>query len=661
MTHLPALVSDLALILILAGVVSLLFKRLRQPLVLGYIVAGFLAGKHMPYMPSVEDAGSVETWSQIGVIFLMFTLGLEFSFKKIIRQGAKPLITACLVMFCMMGVGDLVGHLFGWHSMDCLFLGGMLAMSSTTIIFKAFSDLGLMGHKFAPKVLSVLVLEDILGILLMVVLSGAAVSQTLQGTALAGSLLKLAFFLVLWFVVGVFVIPTALRKMRRLMNSETLLIFSLACCFLLVVIADGVGYSTAFGAFMMGSIMAETVEAERIERIVSPVRDLFGAIFFVSVGMLVDPAVLVEYWLPILVITVAILVGQGVLGTTSFLLTGHTLRTSVQCGFSLAQVGEFAFIIASMGLSLGVTSRFLYPVIVAVSIVTTFLTPYMIRAALGMHIPSITLRMPRVRKHADSEKGLWHELLVELSLQTAIYTILSVAVVGISLGALLMLTRTLFGHWPGNIVCGVVTFVLVSPFLRAIVMRKNHSDAWMSIARRGWGSRLLLKCTLLLRFVIATSFLYYVLEYLSPYRYYWHMLSAAILMLMICGSKHVKAISRRLENTFRRNLSAREEGIPNTENELHAFARLMTQENDEREAPLKLQHLRITASAPFCSKALRESRLREDYACQVVGVERADGTLLVPDPDYIVVAGDVLWLVGDGESLMRITNVTNGD
>ena len=335
----------------------------------------------MPYTPSVSDMSSIHTWADIGVIFLMFTLGLEFSFKKIVKMGIGPVIAACSVMFCMMSVGNMVGHLFGWGSMNSLFLGGMLAMSSTTIIYKAFDDLGLRQQKFAGEVLSVLILEDILGILLMVVLSALAVSRQFQGMELVGSLFKLGFFLILWFVVGVYIIPIFLRRTHRFLNKETLLVVSIGLCFLLVVIAGKVGYSSAFGAFMMGSILAETVEAEKIERVVSPVKDLFGAIFFVSVGMLVDPAVLAAYWLPIVVLCIAIIVGQAVFGTTSFLLSGQPLRIAVQGGFSLAQIGEFAFIIASLGISLGVTSDFLYPVVVAVSIITTFFTPYMIRAA----------------------------------------------------------------------------------------------------------------------------------------------------------------------------------------------------------------------------------------------------------------------------------------
>lgn len=654
MEQIPPLMSDLALILILAGAVSLIFKKLKQPLVLGYIVAGFLAGKHMPYMPSVEDAGGVETWSQIGVIFLMFTLGLEFSFKKIIKQGPGPLITALLVMLSMMAVGSSLGRLFGWGGMDCLFLGGMLAMSSTTIIFKAFSDLGLMQKTFAPRVLSVLVLEDILGILLMVVLSGMAVSQTLEGTELMGSLLELGFFLILWFVVGIFLIPTILRRTKRLMNGETLLIVSIACCFLLVVIAAKVGYSTAFGAFMMGSILAETVEAERIEKLVGPVKDLFGAIFFVSVGMLVDPHILVAYWAPILVLTLGILLGQAVLGTASFLLTGHSFRTSVQCGFSLAQVGEFAFIIASMGMAMGVTSRFLYPVIVAVSIVTTFLTPYMIRYSQHLNVPSITLRHPLLHSRGDVSESPWRQLLGAIGIQSSVYVVLTMAVSVVAMSTIYPLLQAMLPAPSSSIVGGLVCVALVSPFLRPIVMRKNHSAEWRTLAARSQRNRVLLTMLLVGRFLLCAFFVYNIVEYVSVYPIYWNIPIALVLTLMVCASKGVKRVSRRLEAAFHRNLSAREVRPASAENELQAFSRLITADAEEREAPIKLRHLRVEAGMPFCGKPLRDSRLREDFGCQVVGLQDTDDSLKMPDADYALQAGDVLWVVGEQRDLLRL-------
>lgn len=362
MSHLAPLIADLALILICAGIMTLLFKKLKQPLVLGYVVAGFLASPHLSFTPSVMDTANIQTWADIGVIFLLFALGLEFSFKKIVKVGGAAIIAACTIIFCMIMLGIGVGTAFGWQRMDCIFLGGMIAMSSTTIIYKAFDDLGLRKKQFTGLVLSVLILEDILAIVLMVMLSTMAVSNNFEGTEMLESVVKLLFFLILWFVVGIYLIPELLKRSRKLMSEETLLIVSLGLCFGMVVVAAHTGFSAAFGAFIMGSILAETVEAESIERLVNPVKDLFGAIFFVSVGMMVDPAMIVEYAWPIVFITLAVIVGQSVFGTLGVLLAGQPLKMAMQCGFSLTQIGEFAFIIASLGVSLKVTSDFLYPI-----------------------------------------------------------------------------------------------------------------------------------------------------------------------------------------------------------------------------------------------------------------------------------------------------------
>ena len=390
MSQLEPLIADLALILICAGVMTLLFKSLKQPIVLGYIVAGFLASPNMTYMPSVTDMEGIHLWSDIGVIFLLFALGLEFSFKKILKMGAAPIIAAFFIILGMMYVGSFTGSLFGWKEMDCIYLGGMLAMSSTTIIFKAFDDMGLRSERFASLVLSVLIIEDILAIVLMVMLSTLAVSKEFEGSQMLASILQLGLYLVLWFTVGLYFIPMVLRKLKHLMNDETLLITALALCFGMVVAASAAGFSAAFGAFVMGSILAETVEAEKIEHLVAPVKNLFGAVFFVSVGMMVDVNLIIEYIVPILCIILAIMLGQTILSTCSFLLSGQSLKTSMRCSFSLTQIGEFAFILATLGTSLHVTSDFLYPIVVAVSVFTTFTTPYMIRLAE----PSIPSSLP---------------------------------------------------------------------------------------------------------------------------------------------------------------------------------------------------------------------------------------------------------------------------
>lgn len=662
MSHLPPLISDLAFILILAGFVTILFKRLRQPLVLGYIVAGFLAGPHMPYTPSVTDMSSVTTWADIGVIFLMFTLGLEFSFKKIVKMGGGPIVAACTVMFCMIGVGSVVGHLFGWGSMDSLFLGGMLAMSSTTIIYKAFDDLGIRQQKFAGEVLSVLILEDILGILLMVVLSALAASRQFEGIELVGSMFKLAFFLILWFVVGVYLVPLFLRRAGRWMNKETLLIVSIGLCFLLVVLASKAGYSSAFGAFMMGSILAETLEAESIEHVVSPVKDLFGAIFFVSVGMLVNPAVLTDYWPAILAIVAAIITGQAVFGTMSFLISGQPLSVAVRGGFSLAQIGEFAFIIASLGVSLGVTGEFLYPVVVAVSIITTFLTPYMIRASvpaaawLEKRMPTAVLRHidvhsadRRHRPHPHGESAgrhLWKRLLTALISQVGAYLTLSVAVVLMALSVLLPLCRGLLPHWPANAACGLLSLLAAAPFLRAIVMRKNHSEEWKMLQRRGRFTRFALWLTVTVRFVIAAAVVFYLLNFLSPFPSLLHIAAAALFVAAFIASRRVKWLSIRLERTFLQNLRQREvKARHDSKQAKPGYAGRLESRN------VHIAQMQLPPFSLWAGHTLAELSIGHNNGVLIAALVRGGRRLNIPDGETRLYPGDLIEAIGDDESL----------
>ncbi|MBQ7513468.1 MAG: cation:proton antiporter, partial [Prevotella sp.] len=523
MAELAPMIHDLALMLIVAGIVTLIFKRLKQPLVLGYIVAGFLVSPHMPYTASVADTENIHLWADIGVMFLLFSLGLDFSFKKILKMGASPIISTVTIIFCMSMLGVLTGHAFGWSKMDCIFLGGMLAMSSTTIIYKAFDDLGLRQQQFAGLVMSVLILEDILAIVMMVMLSAIASGSNPDGGQMLGSVMKIGFFLVLWLVVGIFAIPLFLRSVRRLINNEVLLVVSLGLCCAMAVLSTQVGFSSAFGAFIMGSILAETVEAEKIERLVEPVKNLFGAIFFVSVGMLVDPHILLSYALPIIALVLTILVGQAVFGSLAFMLGGESLKSAMRCGFSMAQIGEFSFIIASLGLSLGVISDFLYPVVVAVSVITTFLTPYMIRLALPVYgaiehkLPSRLIRLLNLLSvsHPNSqEKSLWKRLLTQMTMNTLVYSILSMATIALMFTFVLPFTRKLLPgwelHWYANAITGVLTVLLISPFLRAMVMKKNRSEEWKTLWNESNRNRLPLLFTILVRVMIAVSFIFYI-------------------------------------------------------------------------------------------------------------------------------------------------------
>lgn len=749
MSELPNLVKDLALILIVAGVVTLLFKKLKQPLVLGYIVAGFLVSPHMPYTMSVVDKADIQTWADIGVIFLLFSLGLDFSFKKILKMGMTPVIAALTIIFSMMVTGMLAGHAFGWSRMDCIFLGGMLAMSSTTIIYKAFDDMGLRQQRFAGLVMSVLILEDVLAIVMMVMLSAMA-----GGTADGGgemlmlqSVIKIGFFLILWFVVGIFAIPLFLRSTRKLMNDETMVIVALGLCCAMAWVSTTVGFSSAFGAFVMGSILAETIEADKIVRLVEPVKNLFGAIFFVSVGMLVDPKILADYALPIVALVLAILFGQSVFGSLGYLFSGQTLKTSMRCGFSMAQIGEFAFIIASLGLSLGVIGNFLYPVVVAVSVITTFLTPYMIQAAdpaYGFLERKLPKRWVRRLSHLGSsmegtqqEQSLWRIYLRKIAVNTLIYSILTAAVTTLMLTFSLPLLRKILPHWWANGACGVLLLALIAPFLRAIIVKNNHSEEFKALWTERRINRLPLTFTVLVRVAIAASFLFYICNYLARFQNAIVITLALIMLTLMVLSRGLKRRSIRLERLFVQNLRSRDiaaqvkgyrrplfeghlldrdlhisdfevpedsafcgrplhdlrlrnrygvhvssilrgrqrinipggstvifpgdriQAIGNDE-QLHAFGEglrreLVPEDAEIEKREMKLRQIILRESSPFIGKSLRESGIRDQYNCMVVGVEEGQKNLTLINPKRKFEQGDTLWVVGEQLAIDELT------
>ena len=573
MSQLEPLIADLALILICAGVMMLLFKRLKQPLVLGYIMAGVIASSKLPYVPHVTDMHGIHIWSEIGVIFLLFALGLEFSFKKILRMGAAPIIAAVIIIFGMMYVGSLTGYLFGWSDMDCIYLGGMLAMSSTTIIFKAFDDMGLRQKHFAGLVLSVLIIEDILAIVLMVMLSTMAVSKKFEGTQMLLSLLQLGFFLVLWFVVGIYLIPLFLKKVRGLMNDETLLITALALCFGMVVFASAVGFSAAFGAFVMGSILSETVEAQKIEHLVSPVKNLFGAIFFVSVGMMVDVALIVEYIVPILSIIIAIMLGQTIFSTFAFLISGQSLKTSMQCSFSLTQIGEFAFILATLGTSLHVTSDFLYPIVVAVSVFTTFTTPYMIRLAepaykvLERILPQSWMQKLEQRQAAqqiekpetDEMHELWRSEFKNYVMILLINIVLCLAVIALMYyyGAPLIM-EFLPEPWSGVAIAAVTLFIC-APFIWALMRQGGESDNVNRLWEEGsYVLRIKISALGLLRIAIGAAIIAYIIGNTLPKSGMLGIFAVIAITFFIFISRRAERRSTRLTKTFTENLNERD-------------------------------------------------------------------------------------------------------
>ena len=549
---------------------TLLFKSLKQPIVLGYIVAGFLASPNMPYMPSVTDMHGIHVWSEIGVIFLLFALGLEFSFKKILKMGAAPIIAAVSIILAMMYVGACVGELFGWSQMDCIFLGGMLAMSSTTIIFKAFDDMGLRQKRFAGLVLSVLIIEDILAIVLMVMLSTLAVSKEFEGTQMLNSILQLGLYLVLWFTVGLYFIPLALRKLKPLMNDETMLITALALCFGMVVAASAAGFSAAFGAFVMGSILAETVEAEKIEHLVAPVKNLFGAIFFVSVGMMVDVALIIEYIVPIVSIIAAVMLGQTILSTCGFLLSGQSLKTSMQCSFSLTQIGEFAFILATLGTSLGVTSDFLYPIVVAVSVFTTFTTPYMIRLAepaynaLARLLPAKWIaKLERNTDEKDEQapdelQQIWNSCFKRFIFNMLINSVICIAIMAIMLYYGQPIVSSMVPAEWVHPVTALIALILCAPFLWMLLRAGGDGPEVDKLWESGARWRIRLTAYGLLRILITAVFVSYFVDYAMPWSRWLGMFALVAILFIIYFSSALEKQSNRLVQNFTDNLSARE-------------------------------------------------------------------------------------------------------
>ena len=589
-------------------------------------------------------------------MFLLFSLGLDFSFKKILKMGASPVISTCTIIFCMSMLGVLVGYSFGWSKMDCIFLGGMLAMSSTTIIYKAFDDLGLRQQQFAGLVMSVLILEDILAIVMMVMLSAIASGNNPDGGQMLGSIMKIGFFLILWLIVGIFAVPLFLKQVRKLINNEVLLVVSLGLCCAMAVFSTKVGFSSAFGAFSMGSILAETIEAEKIEKLVEPVKNLFGAVFFVSVGMLVDPKILVDYAGPIALLVLTILVGQAVFGTFSFMLGGESLKSAMRCGFSMAQIGEFSFIIASLGLSLGVISDFLYPVVVAVSVITTFLTPYMIRLAtpvysrLERHLPKRliqSLNRLSMSNAPTHEQSKWKKLLMQMGVNTLIYSILSMAAIAVMFTFFLPFMRELLAgagdNLYANAIVGIVTVIIIAPFLRAMVMKKNRSEEWRALWAESNRNRLPLIFTIIVRAVIAIAFIFYICHKLSHFTNALMITIGVIVVALIVVSRAVKRRSITLERLFVQNLRSRD-----IEAQVHGKKRPLY-EGRLLDRDIHIADFQVPFNSMWMGSTLKQLDLGRKYGVHISSIMRGGMRINIPDGDYVIFPYDVLQVIGSDE------------
>ncbi|MBP4141842.1 cation:proton antiporter [Flavobacterium sp. I-SCBP12n] len=636
--HLEPLISDLGLILMTAAVAVLLFKKIKQPLVLGYLIAGFLAGNHFDFFPSVKDLKSVEVWAEIGVIFLLFSLGLEFSFKKLMKVGGSASITAVTQIIAMIAIGYMVGQWIGWKPMDSVFLGVILSVSSTTIILKTFEELGVKTQKFAGIVIGSLIVQDIVAILMMVLLSTIAVSQQFSGTELLLSVLKLIFFLTIWFVGGIFFIPTLLKKAKNILTDEMLLIVSLALCLMMVILAANVGFSPALGAFIMGSIIAETTQAEHIEHLVKPVKDLFGAVFFVSVGMLINPDTLYEYAFPVAILTVVVIIGQSISSTAGALLSGLPLKQSVQTGMSLSQIGEFSFIIATLGMSLKVTSDFLYPIVVAVSAVTTFTTPFMIKFStpfseyLEKKLPRRWIkRIERYSANAQSIKLVtnWQIVVRAFLTQVIIHSVIIVAMILLSSKYILPLVEV---TQYGNIFGALITLVIISPFLWALSLRRVAVKE-VAILREERKYRAPILMMILLRMVLALFYIGLLLNiFFSP------IIAFVALIVVVFGyfifPKKLNAHYHKIEDHFLRNLNARE------------IKKAVRSRSDLTPWDGHMSTFEIAPTSNVVGKTLEELRIREQLGINIAFIKRGEFTINIPNKNERLFPGDEICIIG---------------
>lgn len=655
MAHLPVLIKDLALILGAAGIITIFFKKLKQPVVLGYIIAGLLVGPNFKLFPTIGDVEGIKIWAEIGVVFLLFALGLEFSFKKLVKVGGSAAITGITELSFMMMLGYAMGQVLGWSNMDSMFLGGIIAISSTTIIFRAFDELGLKTKQFSSLVIGVLVIEDLVAILLMVLLSTVAVSQQFEGAQMFLSIGKLLFFLCLWFVMGIFLLPTFFKKVSRFLNSETLLVLSLALCLGMVVLADQVGFSAALGAFIMGSILAETTQAHKIEHLITSVKDLFGAIFFVSVGMLIDPQILVDYAIPVLILTLSVIFGKTIFVASGGLLAGRPLKQAVQAGTSMSQIGEFSFIIATLGVSLEVTSSYLYPIAVGVSVITTFTTPYMIKLAEPLYQFLLKVLPEKwitgLEKYSSSSQIIESESNWKRLLHFYIQIIILNGVIMIALSLLVayflepFLQKSITDPLTAKIIAAFIGLIVMAPFIWALTVKKMSKSAYAALwldRKYSHGPLVMLEIA---RNAIAVLLVGFMLRQLFSF---WIAVGGTLVAMLVIGvvfRQRLQKFYQRLEDRFLQNLHERELLEQNkTQSHLSPWDAHLT-------------HYKISPHAGFIGKTLEELQWRETYGINVAFIERGNKVMFAPARAEKIFPFDNIGVIGTDQQMLEFGKI----
>lgn len=648
--HTNGLIADLAWILMLGAIVTLLFKKLKQPVVLGYILAGFLASPKFIYLPSISNLENIEFWAQLGIVVLMFTLGLEFSFKKLKSSGSKAAVTALIIITGMTFAGFGVGKLLHLDAINCIFLGGMISMSSTTIILKAFTDLGLKQKKFASMVLAVLIIEDLFAVLMLVLLSSIALGDV-KGMELVYTIAKLGFFLVIWFVVGVFILPSFLSRTQSYLNDEMLLVVSMGLCFAMAFFSVLCGFSLELGAFVMGSILAGTMLAERMERVVQPVKDLFGAVFFISVGMMVEPSVIAQYWWEILLLAAVVICGMIIFGTLGMLASGQTLKVAIESGFSLTQIGEFSFIIASLGMSLGVLKPSLYPIIVAVSVITIFTTPYFIKMSGGAysfvaaHLPkSLDFLIDRYTKQAtdtDETRRLWKIVLTRYVWRIILYSVILIAIILLSRLLLFPTLMRIFANW-GKLLSTIITLVAMSPFLVALSFSATKPDEKMKLHSSASFYDVPLLGMRIIRYIVTLLFIVYFIGLVYGGAAGWIIGVCCFLIIILVASRKLNIHYQNMERRFIDNLNIRE----NTR----------LGRNNNIVSDLHQAYVQVGPNSGFVGDRLKDSGLREDYGVSICSIQRGQMLMPLPSGDARIFPGDILGVIGTDEQIKQLND-----
>ena len=644
------LILDLAWILVLAAIATLVFKKLKQPVVLGYILAGFLASPNFTYLPSISNLENIEIWADLGIVVLMFSLGLEFSFKKLMNSGSSAIITALIIILGMTIAGCGVGYMLHLNAINCIFLGGMISMSSTTIILKAFTDLGLKQQKFASMVLAVLIIEDLFAVLMLVLLSSFAMGDV-QGSELVFSIAKLCFFLIIWFVVGVYVLPSFLEKVSYYLNSETLLVVSMGLCFMMAAFSVMCGFSLELGAFVMGSILAGTVFAERMEHVIAPVKDLFGAVFFISVGMMVQPSVIAEYYPQVLLLAGVVIVGMIIFGTLGMLVTGQTLQVAIKSGFSLTQIGEFSFIIASLGMGLGVLDASLYPIIVAVSVITIFTTPYFIKLSdpayrfVEKHLPEklrfLIDRYSSQKVDTNETARLWREILGRYLWRIVLYSVILIAIIFACRQLLFPLMEGLMPKW-GHLVATAISLVVMSPFLTALSFTTIKSDHKMRLHSTASFYEVPLIAMSIIRYILALLFVVYFLTVCYSSWVGWIGGTVCFLLMVVFASSKLMHSFKRMEKKFMNNLNNRENARSGANNNLVS--------------DLHQAYLDIKPNCRFAGDKLKDSGLRSEFGVSVSSIRRGDEFIPLPGGDTRIFPGDTLGVIGTDSQIKRLND-----